>query len=707
MGVYETGTNYNLIIDGHGTGLAPPTEEQWQAMIGTMNIIDEISLQTGGPLPAMADNSSSQYFPPIGNQDGEGSCVTWAVGYYTKTYQEAREHGWNLSGASWEGGYYGHPTPSYQDKIFSPDFLYHQVNNGVDHGSAYVDVMNLVTNIGAASWSNMPYDPNDSVSWPSEEAWREAPLYRGQTGFNTFYFGSDVEDLKNLLASGNLGVISINGNLYGQLTSQDVWTTDNYNPTSTNHANTIVGFDDNFSYVEGGITKYGAFKIANSWGTGFSGDHNNDGYYWISYEAMRTRVQYFMFTEDVQNYNPQTVAVFQIEHQNRNDCNIYVGTGDPTYASSKKCFSSYFLDGGYHPFPDNKIVLDITELDPSETDLFLEVYDIGESGTPYTGTVTYFSVEEYADYNIYGNANKVLTASDTPINTINDERVRSYITYSKLITPPLLSYPSQTINFGSLAPIFTWEEVSNANSYNIEISTGNAVDEYGSFLDTVFSWKTEVQCTFISPGQIFEEGTYYWHVQAVSDLGEAGPWSEIWSTDIIPGITYLFSNGWSLISFPYLFDSELDTLLSELEGKVDFIYRWNASEGKYEYAQYISDKWKGDFSSLDNINGYWFHSNDTGLCDLFVGDGTTEVTQMDLYTNWNLVSWPRKNSVPIAEALSDINEHVDFIYRWNSFSNEYEYAQYISDKWKGDFQDFEPGYGYWIHSNETVVWTIP
>ena len=49
-------------------------------------------------VPSSWDNSATNWFPPIGNQGSEGSCVSWACGYYTKTFQEAKEHNWNLFG---------------------------------------------------------------------------------------------------------------------------------------------------------------------------------------------------------------------------------------------------------------------------------------------------------------------------------------------------------------------------------------------------------------------------------------------------------------------------------------------------------------------------------------------------------------------------------------------------------------------------------
>ena len=63
------------------------------------------------PLPPAADNSPG--LPPVGDQGAQGSCVSWAVGYYLKSYQEGKEHGWDLT------------VPDHQ---FSPAFLFNQLS---------------------------------------------------------------------------------------------------------------------------------------------------------------------------------------------------------------------------------------------------------------------------------------------------------------------------------------------------------------------------------------------------------------------------------------------------------------------------------------------------------------------------------------------------------------------------------------------------
>ena len=417
IGVYEGG-NCSLIIDGHGTGLRAPTEEEWAQIAAKANVVDTISLGSlSQPVFSSVDWSASPWFPPIGNQSREMSCVSWAVGYYIKTFQEAIEHGWNLTGAQWNstGGY---PTPGYQDKIISPAFIYHLTNFGLDNGSMSPDAINLVCSLGACSWARMPWNSSDQDSWPSENAWREAAYYRGaSTGYEELPVDTDggILNLKNLIASGNLALIRVNAS---QLTpdilkNQDLWTLDNYYPEGTNHANTVVGYDDNMTYSEGGnSSSKGAFKIANSWGVG-EWENVPDGCYWISYKAMSQRVGYVRFYRDRIGYVPTLASSFRIEHPMRGCCNITIGMGTHENPNVLKITDCIF--GGNFPFPPNNIVFDITEF----KDVVPNIYDqqffirVNDTGTSTNGTILYFAVEDTVslDYT---------SSSDPPVTTVNN-----------------------------------------------------------------------------------------------------------------------------------------------------------------------------------------------------------------------------------------------------------------------------------------------
>ncbi len=400
-GVYRRGHNYTVRINGHGTGLKPPTEEQWEEIRNTPIVAARIEL-AGSEIPATIDNSATPWFPPIGSQGGEGSCTCWATTYYTKTFQEAREHGWALT----------------LDTIFSPDFVYHLINGGKDGGSWFWDAIDLMAHIGASSWTNMPYKSYDSTTWPSEPAWREAPSYRNESYF--FIDASTdqgITDLKHFIASENLAIIGVNANKYELLSSEDLWTADTYTTTSANHSNTIVGYDDNFGpYVEDGVETYGAFKVANSWGVGGTWENVPDGFYWISYECLRRYIEKAHCYENIVAYHPQMVAVFEITHDMRGECNTHVAIGPSVAPLADKWFDQY-IDGGKVPFPGNKMVMDVTELAPyllsGWNDASISVYD---GGTRITGTLQQFSIETYDDYSS-GVPTGTYESGDTPVET--------------------------------------------------------------------------------------------------------------------------------------------------------------------------------------------------------------------------------------------------------------------------------------------------
>jgi hypothetical protein len=283
--------------------------------------------------------------------------------------------------------------------------------------------------IGAATWVNMPYDPRDSSTWPSEAAWREAPPYR-----NEAYIFIDIEDdagiltLKALIAGENLAIIGVDANEYSELDENDLWTSETYTVTSVNHANTIVGYDENFGpYWEDGVEKYGAFKVANSWGVGsWENAPVPDGFYWISPECLKKYIFKAHCYENISDYNPEVIAVFAIDHSRRGDCEIEVGIG----TENTKRFDEYIDMGiGYLLFPDNKIVMDVTELVPSEQRGSLRgALSVFDGGSKFTGTVEHFSFEIYDDY-LSGIPTGVYISSDTPLATSNGLTVVAYVRF--------------------------------------------------------------------------------------------------------------------------------------------------------------------------------------------------------------------------------------------------------------------------------------
>lgn len=203
-------------------------------------------------LPASVD--LSPFFPSPGNQGLQGSCVGWATAYALKSYQEGLEIGWPLN------------TRSH---LFSPAFVYNQIKLwGCTSGSRIVDALDLIVSEGAATLATMPYDQFDCTTQPSNNARQEAPFFKGYRRVRV----NSTSGIKAALVNGLpvVGGIVVYDQLQTLVGPNSVYNTATGVPTG-GHAITIVGYDDN---------RYGgAFKVINSWGTGFG----DGGYFWLPY----------------------------------------------------------------------------------------------------------------------------------------------------------------------------------------------------------------------------------------------------------------------------------------------------------------------------------------------------------------------------------------------------------------------------------------
>lgn len=208
-------------------------------------------------LPSKIDLSSQ--FPPIRSQGQQGSCVAWSVAYNTKSYQEKLERGWAYSDST----------------LFSPAFVYNQINGGKDRGSSIYHAMKLIEDDGCATLSKSPYNARDYRTQPSSTARYEAKKYKAKSSHSMKY--SDIKGIKTHLASGqpvNFGM-GIDAKFYA-LDKDDYIYSYSQGANYGGHAMVLVGYDD---------SKYGgAFKVQNSWGTHWG----KDGVCWIPYSMWET-----------------------------------------------------------------------------------------------------------------------------------------------------------------------------------------------------------------------------------------------------------------------------------------------------------------------------------------------------------------------------------------------------------------------------------
>ena len=245
-----------------------------------LQIPNSLFAQTGAALPNALDLASGsdftaapaadeingvdlrKYFPPVGEQT-MNDCAAWAVSA-AKSCMEAYDQGWQ---------------PNRPATMFSPTWLYPQLNNGIDEGSSIVKAALLVIEKGAATLKTTPYLPNDHLTQPSEFAFEEASRFRNRDAFIL----ENQEQIRLVLRE-NMPVVigarltpnffSRNISTYTLEMHEEGMTRRQADQPHSMHAMVIVGYDNPTQ----------RFLVRNSWGQ----DWGQGGYVWVDYDLIET-----------------------------------------------------------------------------------------------------------------------------------------------------------------------------------------------------------------------------------------------------------------------------------------------------------------------------------------------------------------------------------------------------------------------------------
>jgi len=321
----------------------------------------------------------SSQMPPVGNQGSQGSCVAWAMGYYHKTHTEWREQGWNVS---------------LTQNQFSPAFIYNLMNGGTDGGAYFDDAMKVLADNGAANMSLMSYNQSDYTTWPSEASFDWATAYRG-AGQYWIDASSDVglNLIKTQLNNGFTVVLGINVYYnfdYIYLYNYTYCASERSGGNRGGHGVTIVGYDDNKVTSDG----VGAFKLVNSWGTGWG----LSGFFWMSYQGVKDPYishRNVYYVTDRTGYTPAMKARVKITHNARTRVGIQLAFGPTNSPRGAKTFFNFYRGTVTNrPFPNNNIVFDISDNKASlPSDSLVQIRCIDNTNDGLTGTINYFSSE--------------------------------------------------------------------------------------------------------------------------------------------------------------------------------------------------------------------------------------------------------------------------------------------------------------------------
>ncbi|MDY7396493.1 C1 family peptidase [Aureibaculum sp. 2210JD6-5] len=218
---------------------------------------NKADIEIPSTFPGSLDLSS--FLPPIGNQGKQGSCVAWATGYYLKGYQENVEDANN--------------SIQNPNNLLSPAFIYNQIKVAdCDSGSQIPSALELISDTGIVTLSEMPYNENECQTQPTET---QINLAEENKIMSFSYLDGDTlfNQAKAFLNKNQPIVIaiSIDRNHFGKIDANGDAVYREFENADGSHAMLVVGYDD----------AKNAFKVVNSWGESWG----NNGFVWIDYKA--------------------------------------------------------------------------------------------------------------------------------------------------------------------------------------------------------------------------------------------------------------------------------------------------------------------------------------------------------------------------------------------------------------------------------------
>jgi hypothetical protein len=498
-----------------------PNGEPWWSGDGVLPSAEEIAMVPELVLTAESENMLLPYkvyndehifFPPIFYQEGS-SCVHAAEIGYNFTYEINRAR--NVAAGVWI-------DPENREHLYHHLFTYNFVNKGV--GSTYTSYMGgfkIIQENGCPSYEVYDdpalYTTDKFKYWMTDFENYNSGMSNQIFEYNYIYFNtaySSLDNLKHWLAdhgegagTGGLAVIAIytsGWNPYSTIPSVSPeepgekmitqWGTEN------GHALSIVGYNDEIYCFDingdglytmdvdvdndGDVDLFdcekGAFKIANSWGTGFG----NGGFIFVPYKLMAEGLQWSntsYICKSQGNYEPLLEINTSVEYPERNKLKFKVGyaqNANQTTPLDSKFYSSFRNQGGPYQMRgaySGPIEIGLNYgywyLSEDVGKIFL-IIDENENSTPTNGTIEYMSIVDYR-----WNEEFELFCDETNVAIINNDETVLSIDYD-LIVPGDNQYIIQDLNlFSNMVSRFTPTVDNNAT---LTVEDGIRVDMYNS-----------------------------------------------------------------------------------------------------------------------------------------------------------------------------------------------------------------------------------
>jgi C1A family cysteine protease len=439
------------------------------------------TIAASGDLPVSVDNSQLRFFPPIRNQGSLGSCASFASTYVQLSYMTAFQRNLDIR------------NPADNTNKYSPKWSYGMLNDGENNGTSLYENYILLLRHGAATWAEFPYD-SDYRGWCLDAAtWRHALSVRTKA---VQYVQSAQSDTglalaKELLADGYVVVFGtyINSWVFKAAGDDPATTYDDaaagkqvayyMNGSDGSHAMTIVGYNDAVwtdinanGVIDAG--ERGAFRIANTWGTGW----RESGFTWLAYDALKSAsavsggpstgriaaiqgdLLYVLTARS--DYAPLMVGEFTASHLKRNQLRLTLGRSGTTATIPTSTWPplAFQNQGGAYAFDGSTtevagtFVLDFSDLLAQGAGAQRYYLGVSDSQTGSPATLSAFKIVDLTT-----DPATEAVSSLVP-QTIDSQQAYAYVDYvyagPAVNDPPTLASPQVSPASGNSGDTFTF-----------------------------------------------------------------------------------------------------------------------------------------------------------------------------------------------------------------------------------------------------------
>jgi hypothetical protein len=260
-----------------------------------------LSRRDNANLPERVDLSI--YCPLPGNQGKYGTCTSWATAYHARTMLEAvrlKRKGRSVN----------------VREAFSPSFVYNQIrkSHGCQNGTSILRAMELMKRKGSLKASVIKFNCSYS-DWQKYEGICEPYKIKDYLKLHSPMANNKVLPVKRALANRQPVVIGMHivpsfqkirsDGMFRPTTAERklVFTNEFFKAAKYNgHAMAVVGYDDSKGTA-------GAFRIINSWGSGWG----NNGFCWVEYKDFNRYMAQSYSMIDFPVYSKSMKGMFVME----------------------------------------------------------------------------------------------------------------------------------------------------------------------------------------------------------------------------------------------------------------------------------------------------------------------------------------------------------------------------------------------------------